>query len=103
VDAAVVDGESSLFQLAVDVDKAFAEADIAPCIILLTLHGGGDNGFDADNRSDKSGVGCFERFPSNAKERTAFVDGVPKGERGNGTPNSGCGKPPVVWGILATW
>jgi len=36
VDAAVIDGESALFQLAIDFDEAFAEADVAPCIILLS-------------------------------------------------------------------
>ena len=47
VDAAVIDGELSLFQLAVDIDKAFAEADVMPCIILLSLHSGGNDGFHA--------------------------------------------------------
>lgn len=47
VQTAIIDGQAALFQLGIDIDKAFAKTHIAPRIILLGLHSGWNNRFDA--------------------------------------------------------
>ena len=59
MDAAVIDGQFAVAVLAVDLDEAVAESEIAPGIVLLCLDGGGDNRIDSDNRYKKQSATGF--------------------------------------------
>ena len=71
---AVVHGQATLAQLGIDFDEAFAEAYVAPGVILLCLHGGRNDWIDSDHRDNKEDPAGFERLGSCAKQRTRFID-----------------------------
>ncbi len=53
VKAAVIHGEPAAAMLGVDFDKAVAELNIAPRVILLRLNGGRNDWIDSDYRDNE--------------------------------------------------
>ena len=79
--AAVIHGEPAAAVLGIDFDKAVAELNIAPGVILLCLNRRRDDGIDSNDRYDEQRAAGFERFNSRAEKRTLLVDHVPQSQR----------------------
>src|SRR6266542_5803574 len=81
VKPAVIDRQSAAAMLGVDFDKAMAELNIAPGVILLCLNRRGDHRIDSNDRYQKQRTPGLERFNSGAEKRTLLVNGVPQSQR----------------------
>src|ERR1700682_3119372 len=70
-----------VIQLGVDLDKAFAEAHVAPLIILLALHRRGNHGFNTHHRCQETSITRLQRLGSRTIKRALFVDKMAERER----------------------
>src|SRR5437762_13537426 len=77
----VIHGEPTTAMLGVDFDKAVAELNIAPAVILLRLNRRCDDRIDSYDRYDEQRAAGFERFNRRAEKRTLLVDRVPQRQR----------------------
>src|SRR3954469_5283329 len=80
VDFGEIDGQLAAF-LNKDFGETMAEPHVAPRVIAMGLHRGGDYRIDADNGNDENGTTFFERLERGSVKRARFVDGVTQGER----------------------
>jgi hypothetical protein len=60
VKPAVIDSQLPIAGLSIDLNETMAEKDIAPSVILLCLHGRGNNGIGANDGSDEQSALRFE-------------------------------------------
>src|SRR5215472_4165338 len=81
VKTSVIHREPAAAVLSVDFDKAVAELNIAPSVILLRLNRRCDDRIDSHDRYDEQRTAGFERFNSRAEKRTLLVDRVPQSQR----------------------
>ena len=77
----IIDRELAVACLLVNLHESFVETNVAPRVILLTLHRGGNDCFDANHRGDKTCVALAQSLDRFSKKRTRLIDGVPECQR----------------------
>ena len=80
MEAAVVDGKAAVFEFGVDIDEAFAEADVFHGVILGALDGSGHDKLERDRRSYEKSVFFLKAFGSYSEEWALLVDRVTNGQ-----------------------
>src|SRR5262249_49126848 len=77
----VIDSQPAATVLGIDFDKAVAELNIAPGVILLGLYRGCDDRINSNDRHDEQSAARFQRFKSRTAKRTLVIDRMPQSQR----------------------
>ena len=77
-----IDCKPPIRWLGINFNEAFTEPDVAPGVISLRLHRGGNDGVDSNDGGNKCGATFCQRFCSLAVKGALLIDGVAKGKRG---------------------
>ena len=76
----VIDRCDVIVDVVVNLNKAMTKMNVPPSVMLLALHGSGDDGVDADDGSHDPHVALLEIFRRHAMQGTLIVDHVPDGQ-----------------------
>src|SRR4051812_2418060 len=82
VQPTVIDHQSAVGQIFVNLDETAVKQNVLPAVVVMRLHCGRNDGFNADDRSEEKNVSRAHGLACFAVKRTAFVNEMTQGQSG---------------------